>query len=167
MNFISRLLNRLPYQAEFSMDEIIPALEKKISCMRNEDYSIDFFITNTDDSKTLEVRYVAFPKQESYTKALFRYKNSICRYTKIDEKHEFFEQLPLSARFDDILDIQDNNKAFLIAKENIPVTTVMAYLIMPHEERKLLLDNFFCYNEELDELDDTITCFAKKKIPQK
>ena len=173
MNYINELLNSLPYQSKFSIDEIIPALEKKISALKGKEYKIDFFITNSNNSSNLSVRYLAFPKQESYVKALFSYNNFIYKFTKEDDKHETLTKIDASnidttnINFSNMMEIKEDDKIFVIAKEEIQIDKAFYYLTMPHEEQYYLHDNFFCYNEELDEIGDTITEFAKKKIPRK
>lgn len=166
-------LNSLKYQSKFSMDEIIPVLEEKISKIKGQDYMVDFFITNEKNSSTLEVRYLAFPKQEAYIKGLFSYNNCIYKFTKKDERHESLKKYSLNDNeipnidFKNALDIKENENVYLIAKEEISIKDSFKYLTMPHEERTLLFNDFFCYEQELDELSDTIVDFAKKKTPQK
>ena len=173
MSFMNKLINSLPYQAKFSMDEIIPALEKKISSLTGEEYTIDFFITNSNDSGTLNVRYLAFPKQESYVKALFSYEDFIYKFTKTSKSNETLKKIDASnidtshMNFSSMMEIQESEKVFLIAQEEIQIGRAFCYLTMPHEERYYLYNDFFCYNPELDALSDTITEFANKKIPQK
>ena len=170
--FIDELKN-LRYQAKFSMEEIIPLLEEKISSIQGKEYKIDFFITNYGDSRTLDVRYLAFPKQESYIKALFSYNGFIYKYTKKDDRHDSIQKIDSSnvdndhINFKNMMDIRENNEVFLIAKEELPIEEAFKFLVMPHEEQYYLHKDFFCYNGELDEIENTIVEFAKKKIPTK
>ena len=165
-------LNNLRYQVKFSMDEIIPVLEEKISKIKGEDYKIDFFVTNEKNASTLEVRYLAFPKQDSYIKGFFSYNNCIYKYIKKDERHESLKKYNLKDHeipnidFKNVLDIKENEKVYLIAKEDLSIKDSFKYLTMPHEEKTLLFNDFFCYEQELDELGDTIVDFAKKKTPK-
>lgn len=167
-------LNFLRNQSKFSIDEIIPVLEEKISSMMNEEYKVDFFITNKGDSTTLlNVNYVAFPKQESYIKAAFTHDGYLYSYSKEDEQHERFKKVPTSDcnihSFDykDLLTNTQDKKVFIIGKEIIKVEEALAFLLLPHKEKYYLFNNFFCYGEEMDELSETIAGFAKQKVPTK
>lgn len=166
-------LQNLRNQAKFSMEELIPVLEGKISSMKGNEYKIDFFITNSQNSRMLNVHYLAFPKQDSYVKALFSYNGFIYKYIKKDENHGCLQKIDSSnvndnhINFRNMMEIQENHEVFLIAKENLPIEKGFHFLTMPHEEQYYLYNDFFCYNEELDEMENTIVEFAKKKIPTK
>lgn len=162
-------LNYLRNQAKFSIDEIIPVLEEKISTMKNEEYMIDFFITGNSEKGLLDVRYLAFPKQESYVKALFAHKGNVYKYKIQDKKHASLKSIDATKLdyehlcFNNLLEIKESENVFLIGHEYISVQELFAYLLMPHKEDYHLRNDFFCYDEQLDMLDETITEFVKKK----
>lgn len=160
-------LNYLKYQTKFSVDEIIPVLENKISKIKNEDYMIDFFITNEDESSLLDVTYFAFPRKDAYTKMIINYKGFTYTYTKTSNNRESLKKIATKDIESTKLDIMNDENSIIIAKEKVQIKNVFKYLILPHEEQYHLFNNFFCYEPEFDELSDTITEFAKKKTPQK
>lgn len=174
------MINWLKNNAEFSTDEIMPVLEKKISEMMGKEYKIDFFITNKGESTSLlEVHYMAFPKQEAYVKAAFVHNDSLYVYSKENDKHENIKSVPvqnydiekvrsLTAEFlTEFGNNIDKEEVFLIAKENIKIKDAMQYLLLPHKPKYHLFNNFFYYSEELDEINETIVEFAKQKVPTK
>ena len=157
-------INWLRNNAQFSTDEIMPVLEKKISEMMGKEYKIDFFITNKGDSTTLlDVYYMAFPKQEAYIKAAFVHENMksvpVQNYDEKKVRNLTAEFLP---HFGNNFDI---NEVLLIGKEDIKVKEAMEYLLLPHKPKYHLFNNFFCYSEELDQVNETIVEFAKQKVP--
>ena len=164
------LFNTLQYQAKFSIDEIIPALENKLTDMYNKEYTIDCFINSVEGAKTLEARYLAFPKRESYNKAFIKYDDSVYTYEKINDKKQVFKKQPAS-KFKKVefnLDIKENEEVFLIGHQYITVDQAMFYLTLPHKEEYLLHKDFFCYDSRFDEsLGNVITEFAKTKTPKK
>ena len=167
------ILSSISHNAKFSTEEIMPLLEQKISSIMNEEYVIDFFITNgIESSEVLEVSYYAFPKEisNSYLKMAFIHNNFLYTYIKEDSKHEYYKK-DLAHRYV----IQDTNfknillgqlkDHILIAKEIISVNDVFGYLTLPHKEKYHLFDNFFQYDENWDEiLNKTIENFAKQKV---
>lgn len=173
-------LNYLKNNSQFSTDEIMPILEKEISKMMGKEYKIDFFITNKGDSTTLlDVHYLAFPKQETYMKAAFVYNESLYLYSKDDNKHENIKRVPVKnydsekvrnlptkflAQFGNNV---SEDEVFLIGKEDIKIKEAMEYLLLPHKPKYHLFNNFFCYEEKFDNLDETIVEFAKQKVPTK
>lgn len=171
--------SEVKYLSYFSMSELIPILEKEISSIKDEEYMVDYFITNIANSNIYEVRYLAFPKREEYIKALFSYKNLIVSYTKSSKSHDsiVFERISTTNNIDfkDALDIRVSDKVHLIAQENIHSKQLLNYLCCPPEEAYLSdfrgyeyqKDSFFCYDQEFDQLGDTIFGFAKKKLPNK
>lgn len=164
------LFNTLQYQSKFSIDEIIPVLENKLTNMYDKEYTIDCFINSIYDTKTLEVRYLAFPKRESYIKAFIKYYDTVYTYEKLDDKRQVFKKQPASnfEKVDFNLDIEENEEVFLIGHQYITVDQAMFYLTLPHKEEYLLHNDFFCYDSKFDEsLGDVITKFAKTKTPKK
>ena len=171
--------SQVKYLSYFSMSELIPILEKKISSIKGEEYMIDYFITNISNTNVYEVRYLAFPKQEEYVKAIFSYKDSMITYLKSSQNHDIFSIEPVNKTddidFKNVLDIQVSDKVYLIAQENICAEQVLDYLSCPPEDAYLSdaigyeypNNSFFCYDQEFDQLSDTIFGFAKKKLPNK
>lgn len=163
----SEKIKSLRYNAKFSTDEIMPVIEKEISLIVGEEYIIDFFITNEDNSSILDVYYFAFPKQESYIKAAFSYDGVTYTYTKENDKRALYKAEENEQTNSIKVDIIDNDKSILIAKEKIKIEDAFYYLIAPHDEKYLLYNDFFCYDENYDELSNVITDFVKKKVPTK
>ncbi len=167
--FVDNLKN-LRESAKFSMEELIPILEEQISSMQGEEYKIDFFITNEGNCSLLDVCYLAFPKKEAYTKALFSYNGFIYRYVKKSDTIGSLQKLEASQFSEEelttlkSLEITENDEVFLIAKEKLPINKSFNYLVMPQEERYLLFKDFFCYGKQLDEISSTIEEFAQKKV---
>lgn len=163
----SEKIKSLRYNAKFSTDEIMPILQEKISSILGEEYIIDFFIVNEDNSSILDVYYLAFPKQESYMKASFIHDGLKYTYVKENDKNAFYKAEETNDVNPTKIDIIDDNRSILIAKEKIDIKNVFGYLIAPHNEKYLLYNDFFCYDEEYDELSNVITDFVKKKVPTK
>lgn len=174
-------VNWLKNRTQFSTDEIMPVLEQKISSMMGKEYQIDFFITNNKNNDSLvDVHYLAFPKREAYMKAAFVYKNNLYLFTKEDRIRETLKTV-VSEKYDinhikslSMFDLwsfegnqEDNEKIFMIGKETIKIEDVIKYLIFPHDSKFHLLNGFFCYAQELDEIGDTIENFAKQKVSTK
>ncbi len=167
---------KVKYLSYFSMNELMPILSEKISSIKGEEYVVDYFITNVANTDTYEVRYLAFPKQDEYIKALFSYKSLMISYLKNNNGYDTFRISDVNKKdnidYKDVLDIQENNKVFLIAQENISEDQVARYLNCPPVDAYLSdapgyeypNGSFFCYDKELDQLSDTIFGFAKKKL---
>ena len=163
----SEKIKLLRYKAKFSTDEIMPIIQKEISSMFKEEYEIDFFITNEDNSSMLDVYYFAFPKQESYIKASFSYDGVTYTYTKENDKRALYKEEETDQPNYIKVDIINDEKSILIAKEKIKIEDAFYYLVAPHDEKYLLYNDFFCYDEKYDELSNVITDFVKKKVPNK
>ena len=156
---------------QFSIDEIMPLLEEKISSIMRREYKIDFFITNQGSSNCrLDVQYFAFPKEEtSYIKMFFIHDGYIYTYSIEDDKHAILKKVAMSSYNIKEIDIRNKLHAqhsdlILIGQETINVEDALKYLLLPHTPQYHLFNNFFCYNESIDEISDTIESFSKQKV---
>ncbi len=156
--------------AEFSMHDLLPILKKRIKELYGEDYTVDTFIWNNPGEKYAKVVYAAFKERETYTKAKYYNRNHLYTYKKIDKEHEGLttEEVKLKSIIDlnlgyDLEVLNDVN-TMIIASEFVENNNILEILMFNRKEKKYLQNNFFCYDEELYGINDTIEEFAKQKV---
>lgn len=169
--FISDLNNRLQNQAKFSMNELIPVMEKRMTQQMNYPYVIRPWIYEELHATKAKLCYIAFP--EGADKNLFpsfSYNNKKYIYEVIDRKHAKFylanneDLLNLERQSNYLQTLLEGNLAFIITEQTVEKIELLRRLISDSNEDYYLWKDIFKYPEELEFLNSSIEDFAKQKV---
>lgn len=161
----------LKCQAKFSMNEIIPILEQRISKCFNMEFVIYPWICDFDDMNYDILKYIALPKQaaKEITNA-FTKNNTTYIYNIRDKNHAYFYQATKKdkknylEKANYLQTLIDGGLAFVLTEKMLSKEELPMRLISDFKEEYYLWDSIFVYPEDLSFLDTTIENFAKQKI---
>ena len=160
-------------QAKFSINEIIPVIEKRITEILRLPYEIYPIVEEFDDCNSVILKYIAFPKDSiKELENHFSINNHDFVYKITDKKHATLHEINVNEKFNYlncnyIQTLIDGNLAFPIMEKEVPKKELILTLISDFKEKYYLFESLFNYDEDLSFLDNTIIEFAREKVKQK
>lgn len=160
-------------QAKFSINEIIPVIEKRITEILRLPYAIYPIVEEFDDCNYVILKYIAFPKDSiKELENHFSINNHDFVYKITDKKHATLHEINVNEKFNYlncnyIQTLIDGNLAFPIMEKEVSKKELILTLISDFKEKYYLFESLFNYDEDLSFLDNTIIEFAKEKVKQK
>lgn len=163
--------NYLRNQAKFSMKELIPFLEKKISKELNYEYVIRPWICDFENMSEAKMYYMAIPRDiDNGIQVAFTRNNKTYIYETIDKKHDLFYQAKkkdierMNVRMNQLKTLMDGGLAFILTEKNIKKNEIFLTMVSDSNEEYYLFNEFFVYPEHLSFLNKTIEEFAHQKV---
>lgn len=170
MNYINQFKS-LKYKSKFSMKEIIPVLENKMSETLNYEVVIRPWICDFENMSEAKMYYIAIPKcNDNGIQVSFTINNKTYIYETIDEKHDHYYQankddiIKMKTKKEQLKNLINDGLAFIITEKNIKKSDIILTLVSDSKEEYHLFNGLFTYSEQLDFLNSTIEDFAKQKI---